>query len=95
MTGQPTIERVTGKLSLRLTEVESVGREPGTAAVWSKGTDYSLNTDIVTGALLSRAPSVDAAAVRQIGGEFRRLIDHSRAQGGLQRRGDPGGSSST
>jgi hypothetical protein len=67
-------------LSLRLTDAGSVGREPD-ASAWSKGTDYSLNTDIVTGTLLPRAPWVDRAAVDRVAAEFRQFIDHSAAQG--------------
>jgi len=75
-----TTGRVTPKLGLRLTDVGSVGREPD-AAAWSKGTDYSLNSDIVTGALLPRAPWVDRVAADRVAAEFRQFIDHSAAQG--------------
>ncbi|MCY1137166.1 hypothetical protein OWR29_04085 [Actinoplanes sp. Pm04-4] len=66
------------ELPLRLTDAGSVGRSDNPAA-W--GDDYSLNTDIVTSALLPRAPWVDAAAVERIAGEFRQLVDHSAGQG--------------
>ncbi|MBL7257624.1 hypothetical protein [Paractinoplanes lichenicola] len=69
--------RVAPALGLRLTDAGSVGREP---EPWDT-TDYSLNTDIVTGALLPSAPWVDAAAVERIGAQFRQFIDHSAAQG--------------
>ncbi|MBB3094060.1 hypothetical protein FHR83_001709 [Actinoplanes campanulatus] len=71
---------VTPKLGLRLTDVGSVGREPD-AARWSKGTDYSLNSDIVTGTLLPRAPWVDRAEVEKVAVQFRQFVDHSAAQG--------------
>jgi hypothetical protein len=71
---------VTPRLGLRLTDVGSVGREPD-AAAFAAGTDYSLNTDIVGGALLPRAPWVDAAAVERIAGEFRRFVGHALARG--------------
>ncbi|MCU7727778.1 hypothetical protein ODJ79_29010 [Actinoplanes sp. KI2] len=70
----------TPKLGLRLTDAGSVGREPD-PRTWSKGTDYSLNTDIVTGTLLPRAPWVDRAAVDRVAAQFRQFIDHSVAQG--------------
>jgi hypothetical protein len=79
--GRPlTVGSVTPRLGLRLTDVGSVGREPD-AAAWSKGTDYSLNSDIVTGTLLAQAPWVDRAAVDRVSAEFRQFIDHSAAQG--------------
>ncbi|MEU4219019.1 hypothetical protein, partial [Actinoplanes sp. NPDC026623] len=79
--GQPLATgAVTPRLGLRLTDAGSVGREPD-AAAWSKGTDYSLNSDIVTGALLPRAPWVDPVAADRVAAEFRQFIDHSAAQG--------------
>jgi hypothetical protein len=71
---------VTPRLPLRLTDAGSVGREPDPAA-FAGGTDYSLNTDVVAGALLPRAPWVDAAAVRRIDAQFRRFVEHALAQG--------------
>ncbi|MET0415982.1 MAG: hypothetical protein ABW022_08180 [Actinoplanes sp.] len=77
--GRPlTTGRVTPRLGLRLTDAGSVGREPD-AARW--GGDYSLNTDIVTGTLLPRAPWVDRAAVDRVAAQWRQFIDHSVAQG--------------
>ncbi|GIJ70858.1 hypothetical protein Voc01_057750 [Virgisporangium ochraceum] len=71
---------VTPRLGLRLTDAGSVGREPD-AAAFAAGTDYSLNTDIVGGALLPRAPWVDAAAVERIAADFRRFVEHALARG--------------
>ncbi|GLW35849.1 hypothetical protein [Actinoplanes regularis] len=79
--GEPvTTGARTPKLGLRLTDVGSVGREPD-AARWSKGTDYSLNSDIVTATLLPQAPWVDQAEVEKVSAQFRQFIDHSAAQG--------------
>ncbi|GID91483.1 hypothetical protein ACFQFC_10185 [Amorphoplanes digitatis] len=79
--GEPlTAGPVTPRLGLRLTDAGSVGRDSA-AAGWSKGTDYSLNSDIVTGALLQQAPWVDRAAADRVAAEFRQFIDHSAAQG--------------
>ncbi|ASW54343.1 hypothetical protein [Plantactinospora sp. KBS50] len=71
---------VAPRLGLRLTDAGSVGRADD-AALWQEGGDYSLNSDIVAGALLPRAPWVDRAAVDRIAAEFRQFIDHSAAQG--------------
>ncbi|BCJ48333.1 hypothetical protein GCM10010168_77410 [Actinoplanes ianthinogenes] len=71
---------VTPRLGLRLTDAGSVGRDDD-PALWRGGTDYSLNTDIVTGALLPRAPWVDQQAVGRITAQFHQFIDHSAAQG--------------
>ncbi|WP_328472937.1 hypothetical protein OHA21_11205 [Actinoplanes sp. NBC_00393] len=71
---------VTPELGLRLTDAGSVGREADPEG-WQGGTDYSLNSDIVTSALLPQAPWVDPAAVDEIAAEFRQFIDHSAAQG--------------
>ncbi|MEV4508792.1 hypothetical protein AB0K00_07520 [Dactylosporangium sp. NPDC049525] len=68
------------RLGLRLTDAGSVGREPD-AAAFAAGTDYSLNTDVVGGALLPAAPWVDRAAVDRIDGQFRQFVEHSLAQG--------------
>ncbi|MDG6102738.1 hypothetical protein [Dactylosporangium aurantiacum] len=68
------------RLGLRLTDAGSVGREPDPAA-FTAGTDYSLNTDVVGGALLPAAPWVDRAAVDRIAGQFRQFVEHSLAQG--------------
>src|SRR4051812_14902099 len=76
----PVGEIVEPQLGLRLTDVGSVGREAD-PAVFRKGTDYSLNTDVVGSALLPQAPWVDQAAVDRIGAEFRQFVDHSVAQG--------------
>ncbi|WP_433363189.1 hypothetical protein ACQPZX_31665 [Actinoplanes sp. CA-142083] len=70
----------TRAMKLRLTDAGSVGRTAD-AAAWRTGTDYSLNTDIVTSALLPQAPWVDAAVVDRTAAEFRQFIDHSLAQG--------------
>ncbi|WP_230860112.1 hypothetical protein [Actinoplanes aureus] len=79
--GRPvTTGTVTPRLGLRLTDAGSVGRDAD-AAGWRTGTDYSLNSDIVTGTLLPRAPWVDQAAVERVAAEFRQFIDHSVAQG--------------
>ncbi|MET7418463.1 hypothetical protein [Dactylosporangium sp. NPDC005555] len=68
------------RLGLRLTDAGSVGREADPAA-FAAGTDYSLNTDVVGGALLPAAPWVDQAAVDRIDGQFRQFVEHSLAQG--------------
>jgi hypothetical protein len=68
------------RLGLRLTEVGSVGREADPAA-FATGTDYSLNTDIVAGAVLPSAPWVDAAAVARIDGQFRQFVRHALRHG--------------
>ena len=68
------------RLGLRLTDVGSVGREADVAA-FRAGDDYSLNTDIVGGALLPDAPWVDPAAVARISDEFQDFVDHSLRQG--------------
>ncbi|WP_246613242.1 hypothetical protein [Paractinoplanes bogorensis] len=72
--------QVAPRLGLRLTDVGSVGRVADVPE-WRDGTDYSLNTDIVTSALLPEAPWVSPDAVDRIGREFRQFIDHSAAQG--------------
>ena len=71
---------VTPRLGLRLTDAGSVGREPDRAA-FAAGDDYRLNTDIVSPAVLPRAPWVDAAAVARIDTQFRQFVDHAVAQG--------------
>ncbi|XTZ14251.1 hypothetical protein ACQSSU_22495 [Micromonospora echinospora] len=71
---------VAPRLGLRLTDAGSVGREPDPAA-FAAGDDYNLNTDVVSSALLPRAPWVDADAVARIGAQFRQFVDHSVAQG--------------
>ncbi|BCL12395.1 hypothetical protein GCM10017556_01340 [Micromonospora sagamiensis] len=71
---------VTPRLGLRLTDAGSVGREPDPAA-FAAGDDYNLNTDVVSSALLPRAPWVDAGAVARIDAQFRKFVDHSVAQG--------------
>ncbi|SBT42944.1 Glycosyl hydrolase family 67 C-terminus [Micromonospora auratinigra] len=71
---------VTPRLGLRLTDAGSVGREPD-PAVFAAGDDYSLNTDVVSPALLPRAPWVDPAAVARIDAQWRQFVDHSVAQG--------------
>ncbi|MFB9409587.1 hypothetical protein [Dactylosporangium matsuzakiense] len=68
------------RLGLRLTDAGSVGREPDVAA-FAAGTDYSLNTDIVGGALLPRAPWVDQIAVERISRQFHQFVEHALAQG--------------
>jgi hypothetical protein len=68
------------ELTLRLTDAGSVGRSDD-PALWRTGTDYSLNSDIVTGALLPDAPWVDESAVDRVAAQFRQFIDHSIAQG--------------
>ncbi|MFC0099821.1 hypothetical protein ACFFKH_20150 [Micromonospora marina] len=74
--GQP----VTPRLGLRLTDAGSVGREADPAA-FAAGDDYSLNADVVTPALLPRAPWVDTAAVARIDTQFRQFVDHAVARG--------------
>ncbi|WBB71854.1 hypothetical protein O7602_19170 [Micromonospora sp. WMMD1128] len=69
---------VAPRLGLRLTDAGSVGREADPTAF---GDDYRLNTDIVTPALLPRAPWVDATAVARIDAQFRQFVDHAAAQG--------------
>ncbi|GAA4346919.1 hypothetical protein [Angustibacter luteus] len=68
------------RLGMRLVDSGSVGREADPAA-FAAGTDYSLNTDVVAGAVLPRAPWVDAAAVARIDGQFRQLVQHALRQG--------------
>ncbi|WP_291885068.1 hypothetical protein [Cellulomonas sp.] len=68
------------RLGLRLTDSGSVGREPDEAA-FAAGDDYSLNTDVVAGAVLPAAPWVDAAAVARIDEQFRQLVGHALRQG--------------
>ncbi|WP_127502846.1 hypothetical protein [Actinoplanes solisilvae] len=75
-----TTGAVTPRLGLRLTDAGSVGRDDDPAA-WRGGSDYSLNTDIVTGALLPEAPWADRAAVERIAVQFRQFVDHAAAQG--------------
>jgi hypothetical protein len=71
---------VTPRLDLRLTDAGAVGL-PADPAGYTKGDNYSLNSDVVGDALLPRAPYVDAAAVRRIAAQFRQLVQHSLAQG--------------
>ncbi|MEU0557301.1 hypothetical protein [Dactylosporangium sp. NPDC006015] len=78
LTGAPAV--FAPRLGLRLTDAGSVGREPDPAA-FAAGTDYSLNTDVVVGALLPAAPWVDQAAVARIDAQFRQFVEHSLAQG--------------
>ncbi|GAA2361523.1 hypothetical protein [Dactylosporangium salmoneum] len=73
-------EVVAPRLGLRLTDAGAVGREPDVAE-FAAGTDYSLNTDVVGGALLPEAPWVDDAAVERISREFHEFVDHALAQG--------------
>ncbi|HEY1486280.1 MAG TPA: hypothetical protein VGF84_09250 [Micromonosporaceae bacterium] len=68
------------RLGLRLTDVGAVGLDADPAA-FAAGTDYSLNTDVVGGALLAHAPWVDAAAAAQISQQFRQFVDHALAEG--------------
>jgi hypothetical protein len=68
------------RLGLRLTDAGAVGWDADPAK-FAAGTDYSLNTDIVAGAALPRAPWVDAAGADQITAQFRQFVDHSLAQG--------------
>ncbi|WP_433208159.1 hypothetical protein ACQP00_42760 [Dactylosporangium sp. CS-047395] len=84
--GQPLIPEeqkgqvVKARLGLRLTDAGSVGREPDVAA-FAAGTDYSLNTDVVGGALLPSAPWVDQVAVERITRQFHQFVEHSLTQG--------------
>jgi hypothetical protein len=71
---------VTPRLGLRLTDTGAVGL-PADPAAYSKGDNYSLNSDVVGDALLPHAPYVDAAAVSRISAQFRQLVAHSLAQG--------------
>lgn len=68
------------RLGLRLVDSGSVGREAD-AAAFAAGTDYSLNTDVVAGAVLPAAPWVDQAVVDEIDGQFRQLVQHALRQG--------------
>jgi hypothetical protein len=68
------------RLGLRLTDSGSVGRE-AVPADFAAGTDYSLNSDVVAGAVLPEAPWVDQAAVERIDAQFRQLVQHSLRQG--------------
>ncbi|GEK22618.1 hypothetical protein [Cellulomonas xylanilytica] len=68
------------RLGLRLVDSGSVGREADPAA-FAAGTDYSLNTDVVAGAVLPSAPWVDQAVVEEIDAQFRQLVQHALRQG--------------
>lgn len=68
------------RLGLRLTDSGSVGREADPEA-FAAGDDYSLNSDVVAGAVLPEAPWVDAEAVERIDGEFRQLVQHTLRAG--------------
>ncbi|WP_426592458.1 hypothetical protein ACPPVS_11790 [Cellulomonas sp. McL0617] len=68
------------RLGLRLTDSGSVGREADPAA-FSAGTDYSLNTDVVAGAVLPEAPWVDQVVVDRIDAEFKQLVQHDLREG--------------
>ncbi|MGQ0838570.1 hypothetical protein [Actinokineospora sp.] len=68
------------RLGLRLTDMGAVGisADPATFAA---GTDYSLNSSALRGAILPDAPYVDAGAVEEISRHFRQFVDHSLAEG--------------
>ncbi|GEL94814.1 hypothetical protein [Cellulomonas composti] len=68
------------RLGLRLTDAGSVGREADPAA-FAAGDDYSLNTDVVAGAVLPQAPWVDQDVVDEIDAQFRQLVQHALRQG--------------
>ncbi|KQT02482.1 hypothetical protein [Cellulomonas sp. Leaf395] len=68
------------RLGLRLVDSGSVGREADPAA-FATGTDYSLNTDVVAGAVLPEAPWVDQDVVDEIDAQFRQLVQHALRQG--------------
>ncbi|WP_456786989.1 hypothetical protein [Cellulomonas sp. P5_C5] len=68
------------RLGLRLVDSGSVGREADPAA-FADGDDYSLNTDVVAGAVLPEAPWVDQDVVDEIDGQFRELVQHALRQG--------------
>lgn len=68
------------RLGLRLTDAGSVGREADPEA-FATGDDYSLNTDVVAGAVLPEAPWVDQAVVDDIDAQFRQLVQHALRQG--------------
>lgn len=68
------------RLGLRLTDSGSVGREADPEA-FAAGDDYSLNTDVVAGAVLPAAPWVDQEAVARIDTQFRQLVQHALRQG--------------
>lgn len=68
------------RLGLRLTDSGSVGREADPAA-FAAGDDYSLNTDVVAGAVLPEAPWVDQEAVARIDAQFHQLVQHALRQG--------------
>ncbi|MGY4645542.1 hypothetical protein [Cellulomonas sp. URHB0016] len=84
--GAPVVPAGTGgttqspRLGLRLTDSGSVGREADEDA-FAAGDDYSLNTDVVAGAVLPAAPWVDAQAVARIDGQFRQLVQHALREG--------------
>ncbi len=68
------------RLGLRLTDSGSVGREADPEA-FAAGTDYSLNTDVVAGAVLPEAPWVDQAVVDDIDAQFKQLVQHDLREG--------------
>jgi glycosyl hydrolase family 67 len=70
---------VAPRLGLRLTDLGAVGLTDDPAAY--RRDDYSLNSDVVGDALLPHAPYVDGTALRRIAGQFRRLVEHSVAEG--------------
>lgn len=70
---------VTPRLGLRLTDLGAVGL-PDDPAAYARD-NYTLNSDVVGDALLPRAPYVDGTAVGRIATQFRRLVEHSLAQG--------------
>lgn len=67
---------VTPRLGLRLTDLGAVGLPDD-----HYGDNYSLNSDVVSSAILPDAPYVDLAAVERIAEQYRRLVAHSLAQG--------------
>jgi hypothetical protein len=71
---------LTPRLGLRMVDAGSVGLEP-TRQQFVAGTDYNLNTDVVSSAILPGPPWVDAAAVATISQQYRQFVDHALAEG--------------
>ncbi|GIH14325.1 hypothetical protein [Rugosimonospora africana] len=71
---------VVPRLGLRMTDLGSVGLDPDPAR-FAAGTDYNLNTDVVSSAILPRAPWVDQHAVAAISAQYRQFVDHALVEG--------------
>lgn len=71
---------VAPRLRLRLVDTGSVGLSADPAGFVASD-DYSLNTDVVAGAVLAGPPYVDRTAVGRIAAQFRQLVDHALGLG--------------